>query len=156
MEIAMRVRKITAADQAEWLRMLDALWPGDMDEHQQETALFFGPGSPHITEAFVLERDNDRLAGFLQLNLRPYAEGCTDSPVPHIEGWYVDADVRGQGYGGQLVQAAEQWALVNGFHEVTSDTWLDNEASINAHLALGFEEAERIVCFVKPLVGPAS
>jgi hypothetical protein len=34
---------------------------------------------------------------------------------------------------------------------MASDTWLDNEASIKAHLALGYEEADRLVVFCKTL-----
>ena len=35
--------------------------------------------------------------------------------------------------------------------EMASDTWLENEASIAAHLKLGYEEVERLVHFVKRL-----
>ncbi len=147
----MKIRAIAAADQAEWLRMREALWPGEMEEHLSDTAGFFAGGSPYITAVFVLDRERDGLGAFIELNLRPYAEGCTASPVPHVEGWYVDADLRGQGWGKALIAAAEGWAIGRGFHEMTSDAEIDNTASIAAHHALGFEEAERIVCFVKRL-----
>src|SRR5688572_31355457 len=49
-----------------------------------------------------------RSAGFIELGLRTYAEGCESSPVPFIEGWYVDADARGTGLGAALVRSAEQ------------------------------------------------
>ncbi|MHB8778501.1 MAG: GNAT family N-acetyltransferase, partial [Anaerolineales bacterium] len=46
---------------------------------------------------------------------------------------------------------AEDWARERGCTEMASDTWLDNEASIRAHLKLGYLEVERLVHFVKPL-----
>lgn len=147
----MQIRAINPDDQAEWIRMRSVLWPDEIDDLPQDAIDFFGAGTPYLTAVFVLERSSGGLGGFLELNLRNYAEGCTDSPVPHIEGWYVDADLRGQGYGKRLVQAAEQWALDNGFYEITSDVLIDNQDSIAAHTALGFEEVERIICYVKAL-----
>ena len=35
---------------------------------------------------------------------------------------------------------------------MASDTWLDNEASIRAHVKMGYVEVERLVHFVKKLV----
>lgn len=61
------------------------------------------------------------------------------SPVGYIEGWYVDADLRAQGLGRALVRAAEDWAIAKGCVEMGSDTWLDNEVSYGAHLAIGSE-----------------
>jgi aminoglycoside 6'-N-acetyltransferase I len=49
------------------------------------------------------------------------------------------------------VQAVEAWAREQGYTEIASDTWLDNETSIRAHLALGYEESERLVHFRKSL-----
>jgi aminoglycoside 6'-N-acetyltransferase I len=91
------------------------------------------------------------LGGFLEAGTRKYADGCKSSPVGYIEGWYVDADLRGQGIGKALMQAAEDWARGLGLKEMGSDTWLDNEASIRAHTRLGYEETERLVHFVKRL-----
>jgi aminoglycoside 6'-N-acetyltransferase I len=100
---------------------------------------------------FVAVRENGELGGFLEGGLRKYAEGCDTSPVGYIEGWFVDDDLRGQGIGGALVQAVEAWAREQGYTEIASDTWLDNETSIRAHLALGYEESERLVHFRKSL-----
>jgi aminoglycoside 6'-N-acetyltransferase I len=63
----------------------------------------------------------------------------------------VDEPVRGQKLGKELVQVAEQWAREKGCSEMASDTWLENETSIAAHLKLGYQEAERLVHFVKRL-----
>jgi hypothetical protein len=46
---------------------------------------------------------------------------------------------------------AEQWATSLGYSELGSGTEIENHVSIAAHLALGFEEVERFVCFLKKL-----
>jgi len=100
---------------------------------------------------FVAVRPEGGLGGFLEASLRTYAEGCDSSPVGYIEGWYVDPDLRRQGVGRALLRAAEAWARAQGCQEMASDCRLDNEASWRAHLALGYEEAERLIHFRKRL-----
>ena len=99
----------------------------------------------------VADRGDGSLAGFVEIGSRNYAEGCETSPVAYLESWYVDSDVRRTGLGTRLLKAAETWALGHGFSEIASDTDLDNEVSLQAHLALGFEEVERQICFKKRL-----
>ncbi len=100
---------------------------------------------------FVAVREDGKLGGFLEGSLRKDADGCDTSPVGYIEGWFVDEDLRRQGIGGSLVRALEDWARKQGCAEVGSDTWLTNETSIQAHLALGYEEVERLIHFRKKL-----
>jgi aminoglycoside 6'-N-acetyltransferase I len=104
-----------------------------------------------LTPVFVAARPDGSLGGILEAGTRKYAENAETSPVGYIEGWYVDEDLRGQGIGRALVQAAEDWARSQGFAEMGSDTWLENEVSIQAHLKLGYEETERLVHFIKKL-----
>ena len=93
----MTVRAIAARDRAEWVRMRDALWPGSLADHEAETRAFFeqrrNPAAVWVAEA------DGQVVGFLELEYRSYAEGCTSSPVPYIEGWFVDPSSRGQGIG---------------------------------------------------------
>jgi len=143
------IRRIAAADRTSWLRMRDALWPGAFDDHDRETRAFFeADAAPFVV--FVAESDG-RLVGFLELDFRRYAEGCESSPVPFIEGWYVDAYVRHRGIGRALVGAAEAHACTLGFREIASDAEVSNTASHAAHRALGYEEVERIVCYRRRL-----
>lgn len=99
----------------------------------------------------VADRGDGLLAGFVEIGSRNYAEGCETSPVAYLEGWYVDSDVRRSGLGARLLKAAETWALEHGFSEIASDAELGNAVSLRAHLALGFEEVERQICFKKRL-----
>ena len=91
------------------------------------------------------------MVGFLEINIRNFAEGSQQSKVPYVEGWFVDKQYQGQGWGRLLMHSAEQWALTRGFSELASDTELHNKASIEIHKTLGFKEVERVVCFLKKL-----
>jgi aminoglycoside 6'-N-acetyltransferase I len=147
----MEIRHILPQDRAEWVRMRDLLWPGSRGDHEAETELFFSRPDESLA-TFVIDRLDGRLGGFIEVGQRGYAEGCASSPVAYIEGWYVDADLRRQGLGARLVARAEQWARDKGLREIASDTELENHISITAHKAIGYEEAERIVCFRKGLI----
>jgi aminoglycoside 6'-N-acetyltransferase I len=144
-----RIRPATCADKGEWLRMRLALWPDDTDE-QLDAEMAKLLDDPE-TAVFVAERRDGRLGGFIEAGTRPYAEHCHTSPVGYIEGWYVDTDLRRQGVGSLLVRAAEDWARARGLREMASDTWLDNEISFHSHLALGYQESERLIHFRKTL-----
>ena len=143
------LRRASHADKPEWLRMRQALWPDHSAEEfaVQSENLLNDPMQP----VFVVERSDGKLGGFLEAGTRKYADGCESSPVGYIEGWYVDEDLRGQGIGKGLVAEAEEWARSQGLTEMASDTWLDNNVSIQAHLKMGYEEIERLVHFVKKL-----
>ena len=99
----------------------------------------------------VADRGDGSLAGFVEIGSRNYAEGCKSTPVAYVEGWYVDPDVRRTGLGANLLKATEAWALEHGFSEIASDTDLDNDVSRLAHIACGFKEVERQICFKKRL-----
>jgi aminoglycoside 6'-N-acetyltransferase I len=146
-----RLRPLELRDRRAWADMRAALWPEeDAAELAHETVKHFA-GVKAAEEVWVSEEVTGRLLGFLELSLRAYAEGCTSSPVPYIEGWYVTAEARHLGVGRALVEAAENWAKLRGYTEIASDAVLQNDMSHAAHQALGFEEAVRIVCYRKSL-----
>jgi aminoglycoside 6'-N-acetyltransferase I len=146
----MLIRRATHTDQSEWLRLRSALWPDcPLDDHHAEMAEQLR--DEKLFAVLVADRGTGQLAGFLEASLRRYAEGCHTSPVGYIEGWYVDEDVRRQGVGGQLVKAAEHWALAQGCQEMASDCEIDNDVSLRSHLAIGYAEVERAIHFRKSL-----
>ncbi len=132
-----------------------ALWPDcPMEEHASELEAQLTGKSPYPfpTALFVAATSGGEFIGFLEADLRSHADGCDAThPVGYIEGWFVDARFRMQGVGGKLIAAAEQWARELGCLEMASDTWHDNEGSIHAHLALGFEVVDSCVTFRKAL-----
>ena len=91
-------------------------------------------------------------AGFAQCQLRhDYVEGAQTSPVGYLEGIFVLPEFRRQGLAGELLAACEDWAREQGCKEFASDCELENNASLNFHLRMGFAEVNRIVCFTKML-----
>jgi aminoglycoside 6'-N-acetyltransferase I len=131
-----------------------ALWPeADAAELRDDVAAFFeGAVQPALLhKVFLAEAPGGAPVGMLELSLRPYADGCDSSPVPFIEGWYVVPEMQRRGIGGALVQAAERWAIAEGYREIASEALIDNRASLEAHAALGFAEVERAIRFRKSL-----
>lgn len=148
----MNVRAINGDDRSAWLRMRNILWPGVLDSHQKEIDEYFNDESVDIKDVFILENEENKAVGFLEINIRSFAEGSREPKVPYVEAWFVDFRYRGQGLGKQLMAYAEDWAKARGFSELASDTEIDNNTSINLHKKLGFVETERVVCFLKKLV----
>ena len=89
---------------------------------------------------------------FAQCQLRhDYVEGTQTSPVGYLEGIYVAEDYRRQGCAKKLLEKCQIWAKEQGCTEFASDCEISNESSYKFHLKMGFVEANRIICFTKPL-----
>jgi aminoglycoside 6'-N-acetyltransferase I len=149
-EDMMHVRRVRPDDAAEWKRMRDVLWPGiSAMTHETDMAEFLRNETNQAV--FVIDRETGLLGGFLETGTRKNADGCETSPVGYIEGWYVDPDLRQAGWGRALVMAAEVWCRSCGYAEIASDCLHDNEVSLDAHIALGYEETDRLIHFRKSL-----
>ncbi len=102
--------------------------------------------------AFFLAFTAEIPIGFAQCQLRQdYVEGTEASPVGYLEGIYVADGHRRQGIARALLAACETWAKAQGCAEFASDCELTNTESFHFHTNVGFEEANRIICFVKKL-----
>ena len=132
-----------------------ALWPeGPFEEHLCEFDVLLATGMSGILAAVTLvaEGSHGDLIGFLEVGLRSHADGCdTRRPVGYIEGWYVREALRNCGIGKGLVRAAEDWARDQGCMEMASDAHFDNQTSLAAHEALGYQVVDRCFHFRKPL-----
>ena len=142
------IQRVSDAEISLAAELACCLWPdnstGDME---RELRLLFEKGA-----AFFLAWEEERAVGFAQCQLRhDYVEGTEHSPVGYLEGIYVDERFRCRGIGKALLKACEEWAGAMGCKEFASDCELTNTQSQRFHAALGFQEANRIVCFVKQL-----
>ena len=100
---------------------------------------------------FIKYADNCTV-GFAQCQLRrDYVEGTRTSPVGYLEGIFVMKEYRHKGYAKELLSSCQQWAASQNCTEFASDCELDNENSLQFHLAMGFEVANKIICFRKSL-----
>jgi aminoglycoside 6'-N-acetyltransferase I len=138
------------ADAAAWHAMRQALWPDETGDHAREIEAFF-TGRLRMPLQVLMAVNESGIVGFVELSIRPYAEGCETDRVAFLEGWYVVPSARRTGIGRALVQAAEEWGRSQGCTEFGSDALLDNDTSLAAHRALGFEEVVQIRCFRKGL-----
>lgn len=93
---------------------------------------------------------DEKPIGFAQCQLRfDYVEGTQSSPVGYLEGIFILEEYRHKGYAKELLMACEQWAKEKNCSEFASDCELDNHNSYKFHTAVGFTEANRIICFKK-------
>lgn len=96
--------------------------------------------------------ERDKAVGFANVTLRyDYVEGTETSPVGYLEGIYIKENFRRKGYARELVNICEDWAKDMGCSEFASDCLLHNIDSFKFHLAIGFVEANRIICFKKSI-----
>lgn len=117
-------------------------------ELQREFAAIISSG----TAVCFIKYLEDMPIGFAQCGLRnDYVEGTSSSPVGYLEGVFVEEKHRNKGYAKELVLACEQWAKDMGCSEFASDCELTNTVSLDFHLSLGFDEADRIICFRKSI-----
>ena len=129
--------------------LVKIIWP----EHTLEdlTKIIAGYMSSENSAVFI-EIVNGEYAGAALCCLRhDYVEGCETSPVGYLEGVSIREEYRHQGIAGKLVSECEQWAREKGCTEFASDCELTNTESLNFHLAIGFQEKNRIICFKKML-----
>jgi aminoglycoside 6'-N-acetyltransferase I len=141
--------RAAAGDKPEWQRMRQGLWPeAPMDYLALDLDNLLADENAAV---FIASSEHGQRVAFVEVGLRDYAEGCETSPVGYILAWYVDPHVRGQKLGRELIRVAEGWAREKGCTEMASDTWLENDASIQAHLKMGYYEVDRLVHFVKRL-----
>jgi aminoglycoside 6'-N-acetyltransferase I len=152
----MQLRPVESRDVVAWVEMRRALWPDENAGELAREALKFSRSGKALGLAAVLVSEGaaGELTGFVEIGLRDYVDGCSSSPVPYIEGWYVVENARRTGVGRVLIAAVEAWSLERGHTELGSDALLDNLTSEVAHKALGFEEVERAIRFRKTLSRP--
>ena len=125
------------------------LWP---DHTVEEMRLEFSEIITKNDAAFFLAYAEETAIGFAQCQLRyDYVEGTDSSPVGYLEGIYVAEEYRKHGVARELLAACESWAKSKGCTEFASDCELENTQSLEFHLNVGFEEANRIICFTKKL-----
>jgi aminoglycoside 6'-N-acetyltransferase I len=148
-----RIRTVSRPDRDAWLALRAQLWPThtrkslrkEVDSFLRGGGLW-SLGSTSIPCAvWVAEEPKERIVGFVEASLRPFAEGCRTGPVGYVEGWFVARRHRHRGIGRALVRAAERWARARGCTEMASDAAVWNRVSVRSHRALGYAEVHRLV-----------
>jgi L-amino acid N-acyltransferase YncA len=86
---------------------------------------------------FLVAELSGEVVGFARLSA--YSDRCVYSGVGE-HGVYVGRSSRGMTLGRRLLDALAEAAEQAGYHKLTSRIFTDNEASLAAHRAAGFEE----------------
>ena len=143
------IQQTVFSDSASVAQLAQTLWPHHTAE---ELKIEFESLLEDTNAAVFLAYSKEVPVGFAQCQLRhDYVEGTSSSPVGYLEGIFVMPDYQKRGIARALLHACECWAKEKGCTEFASDCELSNADSLRFHLCMGFEEANRIICFTKKL-----
>jgi len=131
----------------EWTDLAILLFPESDFEEEYKIHQEILTSKKEIGYLYFLD---NQYVGFMNISIRSdYVNGTETSPVVYIEAIYVLPEYRKKGIGQELIQHAEAVARERGIKEVASDCLIDNVLSEKFHKGCGFEEKERVICFVK-------
>lgn len=141
------INKATKEDAVTLAKLAIQMWEDNVLEELEEE---FAKLVSSEEAACFLKYVGEEAVGFAQCQLRhDYVEGTETSPVGYLEGIFVREEFRHEGFAKELLQECEKWAKQCGCTEFASDCELDNADSFKFHMAMGFEEANRVICFRK-------
>lgn len=142
---ALRVVTAGPAEFRLWAEMRARMWDGEPAAlHLAEIEAMAGGGK---LAGYLALLPSGEPAGFAEVSLRDYANGCLGRPVPFLEGIWVEPGLRRGGVGRRLIEAVTAALRAQGFRELGSDVDVANHPSLCAHAGWGFAEVERVVCF---------
>ena len=147
--MTLSIREAEATDRQGWAQIRHALWDDwSVSRHLSDIDAMLADGK---TTGYLAIGENDALIGFAEVGIRDYANGCTQQPVPFLEGIWIDPDHQRHGIGRRLVAHITDRLAAEGYVELCSDILQTNHASHRAHENWGFEETERVIYFRKSL-----
>ena len=143
------IKEAEKEDSAVLAELALGLWPDNTPDGLREE---FEMLAENADSACFIKYAGEKPVGFAQCRLRrDYVEGTEISPVGYPEGIFVSEEHRRHGYARELLSRCEVWAKDMGCTEFGSDCELANDGSLRFHIAVGFEEANRIICFRKKI-----
>jgi aminoglycoside 6'-N-acetyltransferase I len=145
------IEPCSSIEQPGWLALRQVLWPQcSREQHLSEMLSYVA--SPERYAQFIAYSSSEQPVGLVEASVRTdYVNGTSTSPVAFLEGIYVVPEARRKGVAASLIATIAKWAQTIGCEELASDALLENEASYALHLALGFQETERVIFFRKSL-----
>lgn len=143
----MTITQADASSLEEWVQLSAKLFPDEAFDELHASYVDFLTTQKEIGFLYWI---NHKSVAFMNVSIRhDYVNGTDSSPVAFIEALYVLPEYRRRGIARELIAQAEQFAKENGITQLASDCLLQNADSELFHKSCGFEEKERVVCFVK-------
>lgn len=143
------IEKVVDRNFEEWLKLGSKLWPKEPKNELRR--IFLDMLSCEKEKAFICKIANVYI-GFINVSIRSdYVEGSKSTPVGYVEGIYIEPDFRKKGIAKRLIQTGEKWAKEKDCKQMGSDIEYDNTVSYDFHKRVGFNEAGRIICFIKDI-----
>ena len=143
------IRLLQDSDADAWARMRVRLWD-DLSDAQNQSEISKMLGDGRSTTYLVIDAADNPI-GFAEISIRDYANGCTQQPVPFLEGIWIDDDHQRRGIGRALIARITDDLKARGHVELCSDILETNHQSHRAHENRGFIETERVIYFRKGL-----
>lgn len=143
----MEIEQLSEKNLKNLIDLVLELWPDcDYNEEFQSYQGFIDSEN----DVCYLAQESGVYVGFIHVSIRTnYVEGANDLPIAYIEAIYVNPNHQRLGIGDLLIKAAENWAKQKGYKQLGSDTEIYNSKAIDFHKKSGFEEVNRVVCFIK-------
>lgn len=130
------------------LAALPEVWGGSFEDLLKD----FSELLESEKDLVAVTEENGEVIAFANVRIRSdYVAGADSLPAAYLEGISVKKENRGCGKAKELLSYCEKWAMEQGCRDFGSDCLIDNEASRAFHLAMGFHEVERVICFAKRL-----
>lgn len=125
------------------------LWPENTLEDLKNSFIYI---LGHLKDKVFMAVVDGQNVGFIHMTVRTdYVEGSSSSPVGYIEGLYVKPDYRNDDIAKELYESGAKWVKSKGCKEIGSDCTLSNKLSYDFHFSIGFEEANKVICFIKQI-----
>ena len=145
----MEIQQLSIENLKHLVELVLELWPDCTFDEEYES---YKNILSSENEICYLVKEQGIYIAFTHFTIRTdYVEGATEFPVAYIEALFVKPDYQKLGIGKKLVSAGENWGRQKGCTQLASDTELTNLIGIDFHKKIGFDEVNRIVCFIKNL-----
>lgn len=123
-----------------------ALWPNnDYEFIKNEFVYIIG----HLSNRVYLAKSDEEYIGFIHMSIRSgFVEGADTSPVGYVEGIYVKPDFRKKGVAKELYDAGAEWVKSKKCTQIGADIGLYNDMCPDFYISMGFNEVNRIICYI--------